>query len=292
VQIQRSGIREFWRQVSENIEAEKPKFELEQPVQWTSQSQGTMKTKHGAIAAIIYPKYHPDRDKFPDLFTGDGVGKARQEISYVVRVPPVKEGRKPRHYWPIVKHLKAAELNGDAPAEAAAEVPEETKTIPFPVAAVETDTQVADIRADLNGTEVALKHEAPVVARVVEPEDAREMRLIWFTLKAALGETFVACVTEQWVEAVRQGFIHKEVDPTPVLSKDDQIAALTDQVQRQDAELKIAYSKSKKPSEETLLSIVRYVMDRNYAALSGDDEHKVKDTQVANMFKDWKANER
>lgn len=71
---------------------------------WSSQSQGYRRTKHGAVVEVLRPGQRPDREKYPSLYTGAGVGGAREHVSYVVQV---QEGKaKPKFYWPLVKHLR------------------------------------------------------------------------------------------------------------------------------------------------------------------------------------------
>jgi hypothetical protein len=83
---------------------QQPPLELNSSVEWTSQAQGTAKTKIGRIAQIVEPGELPSRELFPTLFTSAGVGSARKVISYVVVVG--KEGRKGLVYWPLPQKLK------------------------------------------------------------------------------------------------------------------------------------------------------------------------------------------
>jgi hypothetical protein len=75
------------------------RFELGEIVSWRSQAQGFDKVKTGEVVEVLMPGMRPDRERFPDLYRGPGVGLGRDHISYVVQV-----GRK--HYWPRVKHLR------------------------------------------------------------------------------------------------------------------------------------------------------------------------------------------
>lgn len=83
---------------------QQPPLELNSLVEWASQAQGTTKTKTGGIAQIVQPGELPDRERFPSLYTGAGVGSPRKAVSYVVVVG--KEGNKGKAYWPLAQKLK------------------------------------------------------------------------------------------------------------------------------------------------------------------------------------------
>jgi hypothetical protein len=68
-------------------------------VEWTSQSQGSSKTKRGVIVAVVQGDQLPNREEYPQLYTGAGLGSWRHHESYVVQV-----GKK--YYWPRVSALK------------------------------------------------------------------------------------------------------------------------------------------------------------------------------------------
>lgn len=78
-----------------------PQFVLGQSVSWTSQSAGYVKEKIGTIEQVVPAGSRPDKDRFPSLYKGAGVGAARDHESYVVRV----KGQ--GVYWPRVTQLKA-----------------------------------------------------------------------------------------------------------------------------------------------------------------------------------------
>lgn len=84
-------------------------FKLDDSVKWSSQAQGGWKTKVGIIVQAVPAGEYPDRDKFPKLYTGAGVGMSRKHESYVVAVDCGKTpGSSIRHYWPRVSALSNA----------------------------------------------------------------------------------------------------------------------------------------------------------------------------------------
>jgi pyruvoyl-dependent arginine decarboxylase (PvlArgDC) len=68
-------------------------------VRWVSQSQGYRKAKEGEIVEVVPAGFSPNRDAFPQLYQGMGVGFPRNHDSYVVLV-----GKKP--YWPRASLLE------------------------------------------------------------------------------------------------------------------------------------------------------------------------------------------
>jgi len=81
-------------------------MKLGNTVQWTSQAQGTAKTKTGVIVGVVAAKKMPDRIRFASLYTGAGCGYRRDHESYVVRVDVGKQpGKTFKHYWPRVSAL-------------------------------------------------------------------------------------------------------------------------------------------------------------------------------------------
>lgn len=81
-------------------------FKFEDSVKWSSQAQGRHKTKVGIIVQVVPAGSYPDRDKFPKLYWGAGVGMSRNHESYVVAVDCGKTpGSSTRHYWPRVSAL-------------------------------------------------------------------------------------------------------------------------------------------------------------------------------------------
>lgn len=81
-------------------------FTLGQEVCWTSQAGGCTRTKTGRVVEVVAAGKLPDRDRFPRLYTGSGVGLSRNEVSYVVSVSK-GASRKPTLYWPHARGLKA-----------------------------------------------------------------------------------------------------------------------------------------------------------------------------------------
>lgn len=83
-------------------------FSLGQTVCWTSQAGGSARFKTGVVEEVVMAKAYPNRERFPQLYRGSGVGLARDKVSYVVRVP----GRTPKSagtvYWPRVGALRPA----------------------------------------------------------------------------------------------------------------------------------------------------------------------------------------
>jgi len=79
-------------------------FQFGQTVEWTSQAQGSTKTKRGHVVQVVAAGQRPNREHFPDLYTSAGCGWGRKHESYVVRVGN-------RHYWPVVKNLTAIPAN-------------------------------------------------------------------------------------------------------------------------------------------------------------------------------------
>jgi hypothetical protein len=74
-------------------------FKLEDKVGWSSQSHGSRKVKEGLVVQVVPSCQLPDREAFPSLYKGSGIGGIRNHISYVVQV-----GNK--FYWPRVSALR------------------------------------------------------------------------------------------------------------------------------------------------------------------------------------------
>jgi hypothetical protein len=89
-------------------------FKIGQTVEWTSQANGTTKTKRGEIVAIL-----PEREcpRMLEIFGADYHSRyrslvdarslSRHEESYIVAVPGKTKRVRPRLYWPRVSALKA-----------------------------------------------------------------------------------------------------------------------------------------------------------------------------------------
>lgn len=87
-------------------------FEVGDRVTWTSQSQGTARTKTGEVISVIEPKVDPKHEVFDLVQTGRhrgayGGGWPRNHRSYLVLVPCPNGGR-PVIYWPRVSKLRTA----------------------------------------------------------------------------------------------------------------------------------------------------------------------------------------
>ncbi len=82
-------------------------YKLGDRVTWTSQAQGSSKTKTGTVVEVVPKGGRPNRDKFPSLYKDAGVGFSREHESYVVSVPNKRSGVK--IYWPLVKNLRNAD---------------------------------------------------------------------------------------------------------------------------------------------------------------------------------------
>lgn len=83
-------------------------FRVGDRVCWTSQAQGSARTKVGTIAEVVLAGFKPNRERFLRLYRGSGCGCARREVSYVVTVGP---GEKP--YWPLASKLRKLEDGGN-----------------------------------------------------------------------------------------------------------------------------------------------------------------------------------
>lgn len=82
-------------------------FKAGDNVTWSSQSQGSFKTKTGTIVQVVPPKGMPSRVLFPSLYTGAGCGCWRKHVSYVVAVDVGKTpGSSVKYYWPRSSALK------------------------------------------------------------------------------------------------------------------------------------------------------------------------------------------
>lgn len=75
-------------------------------VTWSSQANGSTKTKSGVIEQVVPAKAYPDREKFPQLYRGGGTGLWRDHVSYVVRVPGKTSKSTGKIYWPRAAALK------------------------------------------------------------------------------------------------------------------------------------------------------------------------------------------
>lgn len=79
-------------------------FKIGDKVTWTSSSNGTTKTKTGAIVDVIPPK-----GRIPEIhreFGLEGYGMPRDHESYVVHVPGKTDKAKGKRYWPLVNKLR------------------------------------------------------------------------------------------------------------------------------------------------------------------------------------------
>lgn len=84
-------------------------FKYEDSVKWSSQAQGSHKKKIGIVVQVVPAGEYPDREKFPRLYSGSGIGMSRNHESYVMAVDCGKNpGSLVRHYWPRVSALSKA----------------------------------------------------------------------------------------------------------------------------------------------------------------------------------------
>ncbi|WP_321820880.1 MULTISPECIES: hypothetical protein [unclassified Burkholderia] len=83
-------------------------FNVGDIVTWSSQANGSTKTKTGVVEAIVLPKTYPDRACFPQLHRGSGTGLYRAHVSYVVRVPGKTSKSVGKLYWPRAVALRKA----------------------------------------------------------------------------------------------------------------------------------------------------------------------------------------
>lgn len=74
-------------------------------VKWVSQAKGHVREKSGVIVQVVPPGERPDKERFPDLYRGGGIGFARDHESYVVKVDK-------KHYWPRVSALQLVLTRG------------------------------------------------------------------------------------------------------------------------------------------------------------------------------------
>jgi hypothetical protein len=87
------------------METKKSYLAVGDNVSWTSQSAGYKKAKVGTVEEVVPAKAMPNRDRFPQLYSGAGVGGHRDHESYVVRVPGKTKKSAGTVYWPRVNAL-------------------------------------------------------------------------------------------------------------------------------------------------------------------------------------------
>ncbi len=81
-------------------------FKLNDKVTWTSQAQGSTKTKIGTVVQVVAPK---ERLRLEHKDYGlHGYGDPRDHESYVVHVAGQTDKAKGKRYWPRASALKAA----------------------------------------------------------------------------------------------------------------------------------------------------------------------------------------
>lgn len=73
-------------------------------VSWWSQAGGSLTKKVGKIVEVVPANRFPNWDHYPGHNKIDGGGLFRNHTSYLVEVPQPRK-RKPKLYWPLVKHL-------------------------------------------------------------------------------------------------------------------------------------------------------------------------------------------
>jgi hypothetical protein len=79
-------------------------FKVGDMVRWTSQAQGSERTKIGVVAEVVPIDARPDPIRFAALYRNSGCGHGRKHVSYVVEV-----GGKKKPYWPVVTRLRRDE---------------------------------------------------------------------------------------------------------------------------------------------------------------------------------------
>ncbi|WP_247391737.1 CpaF/VirB11 family protein [Ralstonia pseudosolanacearum] len=82
-----------------------PTFEIGNKVIWTSLSGGYVSTKVGIVEEIVPTMGMPTRDRFPELYRNDRIGRPRDHLSYVVRVPSNTARSAGTVYWPRASNL-------------------------------------------------------------------------------------------------------------------------------------------------------------------------------------------
>jgi hypothetical protein len=85
------------------IPQEPQSFRVGDAACWTSEANGTSKTKTGVIQEIIPAGRLPSEHLYPELYRGAKIGRARDHVSYVVKV-----GK--RAYWPRARFLLKADV--------------------------------------------------------------------------------------------------------------------------------------------------------------------------------------
>lgn len=78
-------------------------FKVGDQVEWASTSNGSKKTKRGAVEAVIGAGKYPSDAQCKEVGTS---GLARDHESYMVRVPGKTSASKGKLYWPRVSALK------------------------------------------------------------------------------------------------------------------------------------------------------------------------------------------
>jgi len=113
----------------------KQQIRIGDTVTWTSQSQGSVKTKTGTVVAVVPPKEDP-MSLLPQGMKLDSWGLSRPRESYLVQV-----GKQTRLYWPREGTLMKIE-----PAASVLGIANETGLTPRQLA-----EQRAELLAALNG---------------------------------------------------------------------------------------------------------------------------------------------
>jgi hypothetical protein len=86
-------------------------FKIGDWAEWTSQAQGSVKTKRGECIAVVPPRVRPFslKPKLGTVFTFqamDSCGLPRDYESYLFALPMAPKGRSRKAYWPRVSALK------------------------------------------------------------------------------------------------------------------------------------------------------------------------------------------
>lgn len=81
------------------------KFKIGDIVTWTSQAQGSAKTKTGRIEVVKAAGAGLSEDQIREL---RGAGLPRPQESYLVRVPGATARARGKLYWPVASLLNGA----------------------------------------------------------------------------------------------------------------------------------------------------------------------------------------
>ena len=84
-------------------------FAIGNRVYWVSQAQGNTRKKRGTIIAVVAPheSWRKAINRVGSTHTLSSFGMPRNTVSYLIVARQVgKQEKKPKLYWPLVRHLK------------------------------------------------------------------------------------------------------------------------------------------------------------------------------------------